>query len=62
MADSETVNSQSRFIRQSDTASTCTVCSRVITTERSTVLEVAEDIHADVCLTRPDSQLSYILT
>jgi len=62
MSETENANSQTRFIRRSDTESTCTICSRSITTERSTVLEVAEDIHADVCLARPDSQLNYILS
>ena len=62
MADTENPNSQTRFVRRSDTESTCTICSRSITTERSTVLAIAEDIHADVCLARPDSQLSYILS
>ena len=62
MAETENANSQNRFIRRSETESTCTVCSRSITTEQSTVLAVAEDIHADVCLARPDSQLGYIVS
>ncbi len=61
MSGTESANSQTRFIRRSDTESTCTVCSHSIKTERPAVLEVAEDIHADVCLARPDSQLYYYI-
>ena len=61
MAETENANSQTRFIRRSDTESICTSCSRSIRTERSSVLEEAEDIHADVCLTRSDSQLRDLL-
>ncbi len=61
MAETENTNSQTRFIRRSDTESICALCSVSIRTERATVLEVAEDIHADVCLARQDSQLRYVL-
>jgi hypothetical protein len=61
MDEPEKINSQSMFVRRSDTESICTLCSASIRTERATVLEVAEDIHADVCLVRPDSCVRYIL-
>jgi hypothetical protein len=61
MPETENPHSEPRFIRRSDTESTCTVCFRSISTERPAVLAEAEDIHADVCLARPDSQLNYIL-
>jgi hypothetical protein len=49
------------FSRRSDTESVCTVCFASIRTERATVLEVAENIHADVCLVRPDAFVRYML-
>lgn len=61
MGDTENANSQSRFTRQSDTESICIFCSVSIKADRYTVLEEAEDIHADVCLVRPDSGVRYIL-
>jgi hypothetical protein len=61
MAETEKASLQTGFVRQSDTESICTSCSHSIRTERSTVLKVAEDIHADVCLARPDSQLQDFL-
>jgi 1,2-phenylacetyl-CoA epoxidase PaaB subunit len=61
MAETENANSQTRFIRRSDTDSICAFCSSSIRTERSTVQEEAEDIHSDVCLARSDSQLSDII-
>jgi len=61
LAETENANSQTRFIRRSDTESICTSCSCSIRTERSSVLEEAEDIHADVCLVNPDSCVRYVL-
>jgi len=61
MADTENVKSQTGFVRQSETESICTGCSRSIKTERSEILESAEDIHAEVCLARPDSNRGYTL-
>jgi hypothetical protein len=49
------------FVRRSDTESICTLCSFSIRTIRSAALEEAEEIHADVCLVRPDSCVRYIL-
>ena len=57
MAETENANSQTRFIRRSDTESTCAFCFGSIRTEQTTFLAVAEDIHADVCLARLDSEL-----
>ena len=61
MANTENGSLQTGFIRRSDTESICTVCSSSIRTQQSTVLKVAEEIHADVCLARPDSQLQDFL-
>ena len=61
MSDTENTNSQSRFTRRSDTESICTFCSVSIKANRYTVLEEAEDIHADVCVVSPDSCVSYVL-
>ena len=57
MAETQNANLQTGFTRRSDTESICTFCSHSIKTERPTALEEAEDIHADVCLGKPDSQL-----
>jgi hypothetical protein len=56
MAGTENANSQTGFIRRSETESSCTSCSQSLRTERPTLLRKAEDIHADVCLAKPDSQ------
>jgi hypothetical protein len=61
MDEPEKTHSQPMFVRRSDTESICMLCSASIRTERATVLEVAEDIHADVCLIRPDSSVRYML-
>jgi hypothetical protein len=61
MDEPEKTNSQPIFSRRSDTESICTLCSLSIRTIRSAALEVAEDIHADVCLVKPDSCVRYIL-
>ena len=61
MAETETANSQPRFNRRSDTESICAFCFLLISGDRYTALEEAEDIHADVCLVRPDSAVRYIL-
>jgi hypothetical protein len=61
MDETGNASSQTGFVRQSETESICTGCSRSIKTERSAFLELAEDIHADVCLARPDSHLGFIL-
>jgi hypothetical protein len=57
MAETQNTNSRSGFIRGSDTESICTACSHSIKTERPADLEEAEEIHADVCLAKPDSHL-----
>jgi hypothetical protein len=49
------------FTRTSETESLCMSCFLTIRTDRCTPLEVAEDIHADVCLVNPDFAVSYAL-
>jgi hypothetical protein len=61
MGEAEDTDSQPRFIRRSETESICRLCSGSIKVERHTVLEEAEDIHADVCLVRPASCVRYVL-
>jgi hypothetical protein len=61
MGETENANSQPRFTRRSDTESICTFCSVSIRVNRYTVLEEAEDIHADVCLVNPDYCVRYVL-
>ena len=43
------------FTRKSDTESICMHCFQKVQTDRWTPLEVAEDIHADVCIKSDDS-------
>ena len=49
------------FTRTSDRESICMLCFLTIRTDSYTPLEVAEDIHADVCLVNPDFAVSYAL-
>lgn len=58
---SPTFDPRPSFSRQSDKESICMFCFLTIRADRYTPLEEAEDIHADVCLVRPDSPLSYAL-
>jgi len=44
-----------RFIRRSETESICASCFVSVRTDQYLPIEVAEDIHGDVCLVRPDS-------
>ncbi len=50
-----------RFTRRSETESICVFCSLTVRADRYVPLKEAEDIHADVCLMRPDSPLRYAL-
>jgi hypothetical protein len=43
----------SAFARQSEKESICQSCFRTVQGDRYLPLEVAEDIHADVCLVKP---------
>ncbi len=49
------------FTRRSETESTCMFCFLTIRADRYTPLQEAEEIHADVCLMRPDSAVRYEL-
>ena len=61
MDDPTKYDSQLRFARRSETESVCIFCSTTIRTDRYRPLEDAEDIHADVCLVKPDSSVRYVL-
>ncbi len=50
-----------RFTRRSETESVCMLCFLTIRVDRLITLEEEEDIHADVCLMRPDSAVRYAL-
>jgi hypothetical protein len=52
---------QTTFTRRSDKESICRFCFLTIQADRYTKLEDAEEIHADVCLVRPDSAVRYAL-
>ena len=50
---------QSKFTRRSDTESVCIFCCLTVRADQYTKLEDVEEIHADVCLVRPDSAVRY---
>ena len=50
-----------KFTRRSETESICVFCFLTVRADRYVPLEEAEDIHADVCLLRPDSPVRYAL-
>ena len=54
-------DTNSQFTRKSDKESICTYCFQTVKTDRYAPLEKAEDIHADVCLSKPDFAQRYIL-
>jgi hypothetical protein len=49
------------FLRRSETESICNSCFGTLRADRYMPIEVAEEIHADVCLMRPDSPVEYVL-
>lgn len=50
-----------QFTRRSETESICMFCFLTIRADLCVPLEDVEDIHADVCLMRPDSAVRYAL-
>jgi len=48
-----------RFARRSEMESTCMSCFLTIHADRYAPLEEFEDIHADACLAKQDSQVAY---
>lgn len=50
-----------QFTRKSETESICMSCFTTVRTDKYTPLNVAEDIHADVCLMKPGSPVRYAL-
>lgn len=52
---------QPRFTRRSDMESIRNSCFTTIKADRYMAIEVAEDIHMDLCLLRHDSPTEYVL-
>jgi hypothetical protein len=52
---------RSQFTRRSDTESICNSCFIMLKADRYMPIEVAEEIHMDLCLLRPDSPVEYVL-
>ena len=50
-----------QFTRRSETESICRYCFVAVHADRYLPLEEAEDIHADLCLVRPDSCVRYTI-
>lgn len=50
-----------KFTRRSETESICNSCFVTIRTDRYMSIELAEEIHSDVCLMRPASPVDYVL-
>ena len=61
MSNQQSPDINPEFTRQSETESICTYCSRSVKTDRYAPLEVAENIHSDVCLHKPISPVRYVL-
>ena len=61
MMDPENADLQPPFTRRSEQESVCMFCFLTIRADRYLPLEVAEDIHADVCLSKPNSPVRYVL-
>jgi hypothetical protein len=59
MSQPENANPQPRFSRRSERESICMFCFVSVQTDRYVPLEEVEDIHADVCLVRPDDANRY---
>jgi hypothetical protein len=58
---SPTLDPEPKFTRRSEKESICVYCFLTIRADSYTPLEYVEDIHADVCLVRPDSAVRYAL-
>jgi len=50
-----------KFTRRSEKESICNSCFVTLRADRYMPIEVSEEIHADVCLLRPDSPIDYVL-
>lgn len=61
MTDPASADPQPIFNRRSETESVCTFCSLSIRADKYVPLKDAEEIHADVCLAKPDSPVRYLL-
>ena len=54
-------DTNSQFTRKSEKESICAYCFQTVKTDRYAPLEKAEDIHADVCLSKPNFVQRYSL-
>ena len=54
VSSSSNAGPQPMFTRQSESESVCRFCSTTIRTDRYTPLDAVEEIHADVCLVKPE--------
>ena len=61
MSSPENADPQPTFSRRSEEESICMFCFLTIRADKYIPLEDAEEIHADVCLAKPDSPVRYIL-
>ena len=61
MSSQQSSNTNPEFTRQSETESVCVHCTQTVKTDRYAPLEVVENIHADVCLHKPNSPARYVL-
>ncbi len=50
-----------KFTRRSESESVCMFCFQTVRSDRYLPLEKAENIHADLCLLRPDSAVRYAI-
>ncbi len=62
MSDPQNADPKSHaFIRKSETESICISCFNTVRADRYVALEVAEDIHSDVCLVKENSPVRHAL-
>ena len=61
MSSQESPETKTEFTRRSESESICIFCFQTIRTDRWTPLDVAENIHSEVCPQRDDSAVRYAL-
>jgi len=59
--ESSTLQQPNRFTHRSETESICNFCLLALRADRYMSIEVAGEIHADLCLLRSDSPVDYVL-
>ena len=60
MSNQDSPEAQPQFTRRSETESICMFCFSTVRWDRYAHVEVAENIHADVCLMKPSSAVRHI--